>query len=61
LPFNEIYFRHTPRKEAARDGAPPIDLIDGDALAEKLRELGLGVRTEKIEIARVDASWFESI
>jgi restriction system protein len=48
-------------KEAARDGAPPIDLIDGDALAEKLRELGLGIRTEKIEVSRVDDSWFESI
>ncbi|MGD0831751.1 MAG: restriction endonuclease [Terracidiphilus sp.] len=48
-------------KEAARDGAPPIDLIDGDALAEKLRELGLGIRTERIEVSRVDDSWFESI
>jgi restriction system protein len=48
-------------KEAARDGAPPIDLIDGDALAEKLKELGLGIKTEIFEIARVDDSWFEGI
>ena len=33
-------------KEATRDGAPPIDLVDGGELAEKLRELGLGVRKE---------------
>jgi restriction system protein len=48
-------------KEAARDGAPPIDLIDGDTLAEKMKELGLGIRTEKIDIARVDDLWFENI
>jgi restriction system protein len=34
------------RKEATRDGAPPIDLIDGRLLAEKLKELKLGVRTK---------------
>src|SRR5690625_6030692 len=26
-------------KEATRDGAPPIDLIDGDQLCDKLKEL----------------------
>ena len=31
------------RREATRDGAPPIDLIDGRLLAEKLKELKLGV------------------
>jgi restriction system protein len=31
-------------KEATRDGAPPIDLVDGDELAEKLKELALGGR-----------------
>jgi len=48
-------------KEASRDGAPPIDLIDGDALAEKLKELGLGVKTERVEVSRVDELWFENI
>lgn len=48
-------------KEATRDGAPPIDLIDGTELAEKLRELGLGVRTETVEVFRVDAKWFEEL
>lgn len=48
-------------KEATRDGAPPIDLIDGTELAEKLRELGLGVRTETVEVPRVDAKWFEEL
>ena len=36
-------------KEATRDGAPPIDLVDGEQLADKLKELGLGVKTEKVE------------
>ena len=29
------------RREATRDGAPAIDLVDGDALADLLKELGL--------------------
>jgi len=45
-------------KEATRDGAPPIDLIDGDHLAEKLKELSLGVRTEMVEKVSLDKNWF---
>jgi restriction system protein len=48
-------------KEATRDGAPPIDLVDGDELSEKLKELSLGVRTEMVERVSVDAAWFKSI
>lgn len=48
-------------KEATRDGAPPIDLVDGSELADKLRDLGLGVRKETIEVVRVDESWFTSV
>ena len=48
-------------KEATRDGAPPIDLVDGDLLADKLKELGLGVTTAMIESVSVDAVWFGSI
>jgi restriction system protein len=48
-------------KEATRDGAPPIDLVDGDELGEKLKELGLGVRTEMVERVSIDAAWFKSI
>jgi len=33
-------------KEATRDGAPAIDLIDGEAFAEQLKDLGLGVEKE---------------
>ena len=48
-------------QEATRDGAPPIDLIDGMLLINKIRELRLGVRTETVERVIVDASWFESV
>ena len=48
-------------KEAVRDGAPPIDLIDGDQLAEKLKELKLGVITELIENVSVNEDWFKAI
>ena len=48
-------------KEATRDGAPPIDLVDGDQLAQKLKELSLGVRTELVESVTVDPDWFKSI
>jgi restriction system protein len=36
------------RKEATRDGAPAIDLIDGEALCELLRERELGVRVRQV-------------
>lgn len=48
-------------KEATRDGAPPIDLVDGDQLADKLKELSLGVKTESVEKVIVEGEWFKSI
>jgi len=45
-------------KEATRDGAPPVDLVDGDNLAEKLKELSLGVKTEMVEKVSLDKQWF---
>lgn len=50
-------------REATRDGAPAIDLIDGDQLVDKLKELGLGIQTKKIEIEEitVDVGWFSGV
>ncbi|MEM5786647.1 MAG: restriction endonuclease [Syntrophobacteraceae bacterium] len=48
-------------REATRDGAPPIDLIDGDQLADKLKELHLGIKTEMVESVDVDNEWFRNI
>ena len=47
--------------EATRVGAPPIDLIDGDRLADMLKVLKLGVRTEMVERVIVDESWLGSL
>lgn len=49
-------------KESTRDGAPAIDLVDGDQLVEILKKLSLGVYTKKIEIEQVtvDQKWFLS-
>ena len=50
-------------KEATRDGAPAIDLVDGDQLVEKLKQLSLGVSTKKMEIEQVsiEQKWFLSL
>jgi len=32
------------KRESTRDGAPPVDLIDGDQLCDLLKEYELGVR-----------------
>jgi restriction system protein len=48
-------------KEATRDGAPPIDLVDGDQLADKLKELSLGIKTETVEKVTIDEDWYKSI
>ena len=48
-------------KEATSDGAPPIDLVDGDLLADKLKQLQLGVTTTMIESVSVNESWFGDI
>lgn len=41
------------KREATRDGAPPIDLIDGDRLCDLLKDFGLGVGTESVLVERV--------
>lgn len=49
--------------EAQRDGATPIDLIDGEDLAQKLKELGIGVEVKKkfVEEIVINKSFFENI
>jgi len=48
-------------KEATRDGAPPIDLVDGNELAEKLRDLGRGIKKELVERVSIDEEWLRSV
>jgi restriction system protein len=51
------------RQEATRDGAPPIDLIDGERLCDLLREQGLGVETtvRQIEDVSLNPEFFDEI
>lgn len=51
------------KQEATRDGASPIDLIDGDRLCDLLKEYRLGVRTElrQVEDVAVDAEFFREM
>ncbi len=48
-------------REATRDGAPPIDLIDGQQLCNILKKLKLGIGTKLVEEVEIDRSFFESI
>lgn len=49
------------KKEAKRDGATPIDLIDGIELARTLKELGLGVKVEMVEKVSINKEYFLNI
>jgi restriction system protein len=54
-------FTRDARVEALRDGAPPLDLIDGDDLVGMLKTYQLGVTTKSrmVEEINVDHAWFE--
>jgi restriction system protein len=51
------------RREATRDGAPPIDLVDGEELGDLLKQFGLGVQTKlrEIEEITIEPSFFDDI
>lgn len=49
------------KREVTRDGAPAIELIDGEQLCELLKQLKLGVSTELVEKVVVDPSWFSKV
>jgi restriction system protein len=49
--------------ESRRDGAPPIDLIDGDRLCELLKEYAIGVSTtpRTVEDVKIETDYFKSL
>jgi restriction system protein len=49
------------KREATRDGVPPIDLVDGDRLCDLLKSLNLGVSTRTVEEVLIDRDWFSRI
>jgi len=54
-------FTPAAKSEATRDGAPPVDLVDGDQLCDLLKEYGLGVHTKEraVEDATVEVDFFD--
>ena len=54
-------FTRSAKAEAQRDGALAIDLIDGKELAQKLKNLGLGVEVELVEKVSINKDWFLNI
>lgn len=54
-------FTSEARKEATRDGAPAIDLIDGENLCFLLKDRKLGVHIRLVEEISVDEKFFQSI
>ena len=49
------------KAEARRDGAPPVDLIDGEELCELLRKYQIGVHTEMVEEVTVNEDALRNI
>ena len=56
-------FTRDARLEAQRDGATPIDLIDGEELVEKLKtlEIGVEVKERTIEEVRILKDYFDKL
>jgi restriction system protein len=54
-------FTRDARQEANRDGVSPIDLIDGEELVEKMRELNLGVRIKTEEVIEIHKDWLRAL
>ena len=54
-------FTQDAQREAKRDGAPPIDLIDGELLLDRLKETKLGVTTRMVEIVDYSPEFFDSV
>jgi restriction system protein len=49
------------RREATRDGAPAVDLVDGEAVCVLLKELKLGVTVKLVEEISVESKFFNSV
>lgn len=53
-------FTRDAKQEATRDGAPPVDLVAGDDLVEKMKELQLGIKLKTVDIVAIDKDWFSN-
>jgi restriction system protein len=51
------------KREATRDGAPPVDLIDGERLCDLLQRYDLGVTTvtRQVQEFSVEEDFFQEV
>jgi restriction system protein len=49
------------KREATRDGAPAIDLLDGEALCDLLKDLRIGVDVKQAEEVTLDEAAFRDL
>lgn len=54
-------FTRDARAEATRDGAPAIDLIDGEDLCRLLKENSIGVRIKLVEEVEIDQEFLSAV
>ena len=54
------WFTASAQREATRDGAAPVELVDGDALCDLLKQYGLGISVTQriVEDIAVDPTYF---
>ena len=54
-------FTGSAKAEAIRDGAPPVDLIDGEELCDLLKQYRLGIDVQRVEQVTVEEAFFGNI
>jgi restriction system protein len=54
-------FTSDARREATRDGATAIDLVDGEDLSDLLKKHKLGIQTELVENVTIESEFFRQI
>jgi len=61
LMFTTSSFTSAAQAEAVRPGTLPIDLVDGEALCDLLKEHSLGVRVRLVEEIEIEPEFFRSV
>ncbi len=54
-------FTKSAKREATRDGAPALDLIDGEQLCMIMKDLQLGIETKTVEVVEIKENWFDQL
>ena len=54
-------FTSDAQREAVRDGAPAIDLVDGETFCDLLKGLRLGVEVRSVEVVEIHPDQLKGI